>query len=294
MKKFTTFVLIVILSSTLLYGQDTLTTYLSCENRKCDKEFAIYYRKAYPDSSGMWIVEKYHMNGQLRMFGKYSDKKLKKQEGIAVFYHYNGQISEIGQYRDNKMTGIWKKYYTNGDIESIGKRTDDKKDSTWSYYNINSKNLFGEINYINGKAEGESKWYYESGKICEIATYKRDKVKSKLDYDEEGRIIKITEKDGNAEFIGGNMNMVLFLQQNLKYPEELRLQAKEGIVLFHFIVRKDGKIDNIEYQKTAEPLFNQEAARVFSLIKYMKPARDHGQIVEQECTWPIAFRLTSY
>jgi len=78
----------------------------------------------------------------------------------------------------------------------------------------------------------------------------------------------------------------------LKYPEELRLQGKEGVVLFHFIVRKDGQIDNIEYQKSDEPLFNQEAARVFKLIKYMKPARDHGQIVEQECTLPINFRLT--
>ncbi len=190
------------------------------------------------------------------------------------------------------MIGIWKSYYTNGDIESIGKRTNGKKDSVWTYYNINSEKPFGQINYINGKAEGESKWYYESGKVCEIANYKKDKIKSKVDYDEAGNIIEIKEKDGDVEFVGGNTNMVLFLQQNLKYPEVLRLQSKEGVVLFHFIVRKDGKIDNIEYQKSDEPLFNQEAQRVFKLIKYMKPARYHGQIIEQECTLPISFSLT--
>ena len=190
------------------------------------------------------------------------------------------------------MSGIWKNYYTNGDLQSVGKKTNNKKDSIWTYYNLYSKNIFGKLNYTNGKAEGESKWYYESGKICEIAIYKNDKIKSKIDYDENGNIIKIVEKDCNAEFIGGNNNMILFLQQNLKFPKELQLESKEGVVLFHFIVRKDGKIDNIEYQKTSEPLFNKEASRVFSMIKYMKPARDHGQIVEQECTFPIAFRLT--
>ncbi|MCE5332134.1 MAG: energy transducer TonB [Bacteroidales bacterium] len=88
--------------------------------------------------------------------------------------------------------------------------------------------------------------------------------------------------------------MVLFLEKNLKYPEELRLKSKEGVVMFHFIVRKDGKIDNIEYQKSDEPLFNQEASRVFSLIKYMKPAREHGRIIDKECTLPINFRLTNW
>lgn len=253
-KQAITICVLLFLCFNLLYGQDTITTYFSHSWKKCNKELAIYYRKAYPDSSGMWIVKDYHMNGQLQMFCKFSDKRLKKRQGTTMFYHYNGNVSQTGQYIDNKMIGIWKSYYTNGDIESIGKRTNGKKDSVWTYYNINSEKPFGQINYINGKAEGESKWYYESGKVCEIANYKKDKIISKVDYDEAGNIIEIKEKDGDVEFVGGNTNMVLFLQQNLKYPEALRLQSKEGVVLFHFIVRKDGKIDNIEYQKSDEPL----------------------------------------
>lgn len=294
MRKLNTIILLVLLSSSVLQGQDTITTYLNRENKKCSKEFAIYFRKVYIDASGMWIEKKYHMNGNLRMIGKYSDKNLKKPFGDVILYHYNGTISETGQYIDNKMAGIWKKYYSNGNLQSTGRKINDKKDSIWTFYNINSNNVFGKINYINGKAEGESKFYYESGKICEIDIYKNDKIKSKINYDEEGNIIKIQEKDSEAEFIGGNDNMIAFLQQNLRYPEELLTHYKEGIVLFHFIVRKDGKIDNIEFQKLDNPLFNKEALRVFKLIKYMKPARDHGQIVEQECTLPIAFRMTSF
>lgn len=294
MRRLTTIFLFVLLSSNILRGQDTITTYIDRDDRKCLEDLAVYYRKAYPDSTGKWIAEKYHMNGLLRMIGMYSDKTLKKQVGTVVIYHYNGKVSETGQYIDNKKTGIWRKYYSNGDLHSVGRNINDKKDSIWTFYNINSDSVFAKMNYLKGKAEGECKFYYESGKICEIAIYKNDKIKNKIDYDEDGKIIKIAEKDCNAEFIGGTNRMISFLRQNLKYPEELALQGKEGIVLFHFIVRKDGKIDNIEYQKTAEPLFNQEAVRVFSLIKYMKPARDHGQIVEQECTLPIVFRLTHY
>jgi len=294
MRKLTTIIVLILLSSNLLPGQDTITTYLNREEKKCSKELAIYYKKVYHDTSDIWIAKIYHLNGQLRMIGMYSDEKLKKQIGIVVLYHYNGKIAETGQYIDNKMAGIWKKYYTNGDLQSIGKKTNNKKDSIWTYYNIGSNKVFGKINYINGKAEGESKFYYESGKICEIAIYKNDKIKSKIDYDEEGNIIKTAEKDCDAEFIGGNDNMYLFFQKKLKYPEELLIHYKEGIVLFHFIVRKDGKIDNIEFQKSDNPLFNKEALRVLSLIKYMKPARKHGQIVEQECTLPITFRLTAF
>lgn len=291
MRRLIIFLLLILVSTNLLRGQDTITTFQNREDRICSKEFAIFYRKTFPDSLGQWISKQYHMNGQLRMIGMYSDKNLNKQVGSVIMYHYNGKISETGQYLDNKKSGIWRKYYSNGDLHSVGRNSNDKKDSIWTYYNINSDSVFARMNYVNGKVEGECRFYYESGKICEIAIYKNDKIKSKIDYNEEGRVVKRKEKDCNAEFIGGNVRMISFIEQNLRYPEELRLQGKEGIVLFHFIVRKDGKIDNIEYQKTDEPLFNQEAVRVFSLIKVMKPAWDHGQIVEQECNLPIVFRL---
>lgn len=292
-KQAITITILLILCSSFIEGQDTITTFFNYKWKKCDKEFAIYYRKAYPDSSGMWIVEDYHMNGQLQMMGKYSDKGLKKQQGPAIFYHYNGKVSGLGQYSDNKKVGFWKSYFTNGSISSEGKMTNNQADSIWTSYDINGT-VFGKTNYVNGKEEGESKWYYESGKICEIATYNQGKLRNRINFDENGGVVKTTEKDCNPEFIGGDNFMVLFLQENIIYPEELKLKRKEGTVLIHFIVRKDGKIDSVEFQKSDEPSFNQEALRVFSLIKYMKPARFHGQIIESEYILPIVFKLYNW
>ena len=282
--------LLIISCSFSAKGQDTITTYFNHKWKKCDKEFAVYYRKTYPDSSGMWIMEDYHMNGQLQMLGQYSDKKLKKQQGVATFYYYNGNVSSLGQYLNNKPVGIWKKYYTPGGLAYEGKMLNDKPDSTWVYYHMNGS-IFGIKNYVKGKEEGESKWYYESGKISEIIIYKHGKIIDKINYDEEGNIIKPVEKDCDSEFIGGNDKMLLFIRNNLNYPEELRLQGKQGVVLFYFIVRRDGSIDHIEYKKSDEPLFNEEAFRVFDLIKQMKPAYKHGQFVDSEASIPILFRL---
>ena len=146
-------------------------------------------------------------------------------------------------------------------------------------------------NFVKGKREGESKWYYESGNICEIATYKRGKIENKINYDVSGNIIRRVANDSPPELPGGEPNLISFLQDNLKYPEELRLRGKEGIVLFHFVVRKDGSINNIEYIESGEPLFDQEALRTFQLIKYMNPQFLHGQSIDSECVLPISFRM---
>jgi len=287
MKKTTLIVSLLIIScSYSAKGQDTITSYFNHKWKKCGEELAVYYRKVYPDSSGMWIMEDYHMNGQLQMLGQYSDKKLKKQQGWSTFYHFNGNVSALGQYLDNKRVGIWKKYYTSGGLAAEGKMLNDKQDSTWIYYHINGP-IFGERNYVKGKAEGESRWYYESGKISEIAVYKQGEITRKINYDEEGNIIKTVKEDSEPEFD----TMYLFIRNNLKYPEELRLKGKQGVVMFHFIVRKDGSIDNVEYKKSDEPLFNEEALRVFDVFKRIKPAYQHGQIMDRECTMPIIFRL---
>lgn len=283
--------LLLFLCPIFLNAQDTITTYYNRKWEKCDKKFAIYYRKAYPDSSKKWVVKDYHMNGQLQMLGTYSDKRLKKQQGLAIFYHYNGKISTTGQYLNNKEVGVWKSYYTDGRLAAEGKKSNDKNDSIWTYYNLDGS-ILGKINYDKGKAEGESNWFYSNGRLCELATYKRGKIIKKINYDESGNIVENPEEDCSIEYPGGNDKLYSLLKKNLKYPEELRLRGKEGVVMFHFIVRKDGKIDNVEFQKSDEPLFNEEALRVFSLIKYMKPARFHGQIIEKEATLPINFKLT--
>ena len=282
--------LFLVLSFCFVNGQDKRTDYFNIEWKKCSKELAVYYRKVYQDSSKMWIVKDYYMNGVLQMEGKFSDRKLKTQQGTAVYYHFNGRISSTGQFLDNKKIGFWKDYFSNGNLTAEGNMLNGENDSVWTYYHLNGA-IMGKKNFINGKAEGESKWYYESGSICEIAIYEHDEIMSKINYDENGSVVESVEEDCDVEYLGGNDKMMILLRENLQYPYDLQLKGIQGIVLFHFIVRKDGSIDNLQFKKSDESLFNIEALRVFRLIKQMKPAWNHGQAVDSECTLPISFRL---
>ncbi|MDD6210494.1 MAG: TonB family protein [Bacteroidales bacterium] len=284
--------LLIIINSYSAKGQDTITSYYNSKWEECPEERALYYRKAYPDpdSPGMWIVKDYHKNGQLQMTGQYSDKKLKKQQGKAIFYHYNGNVASEGQYLNNKKVGIWKYYFLKGPLRGEGNVVDDKREGIWTFYHQNGS-VFGKENFKKDKAEGESKWYYESGKISEIAIYKNGTVIDKTNFEEDGNILETAEEDSNASFIGEQSDIVRFITENIQYPKELQKKGKEGAVLLSFTVGKDGRIDNIEIAKPDHPLFNEEALRVLRLIKKMKPAREHGQIVEQDLFLPVTFRL---
>jgi len=291
MKRLFAIVLLVCLNATVLFGQDTLRSYLDRKFHKCTIDFAYYYRTVYQGEKGLWVVRQFHMNGNLSALETFADKKLKNQQGVTNYYHFNGQLKETGQYLDGKKVGLWKKYFTNGDLGSVGLYSNDKRDSVWSFYNINSKALFGTTTYVNGKEEGESNWYYESGEKSEVATYRNGKLKSKVNYDEDGYVVDNPMKKCDPTFIGGDYGMIQLIQRHLKYPPALLEKRIEGVVVFHFLVRKDGSLDNIKIMRSDEPLFVDEAVKVFKMINRMKPAQYHGQIVEQECSWPIAFRL---
>ncbi len=273
--------MLIILCSCSAKAQDVIVNFVDHKGEKCHESVALFYNEACFDSSlGMWNVKSYYMDGQLRMKGQCLDKNFKKREGTFVFYHHSGNVQATGEFSDGKRYGIWRDYDRSGNLRAEVSMRNNIKEGPSIYYHANGS-VFGEITYVNDKGEGESRWYYESGQLSEITTYKQGKVKNKINYDENGNIVK---KVKDRDFKINNQ------EQNLVYPEELWLQGKEGIVLIFFIVRKDGSIDNSVYISSGEPLFDQEAIRIFNSIR-TKPVRQHGQIVEYEGVFPVVFRL---
>lgn len=277
-------------TETVLHRQDTITTYYDQCWKECAETRALYYKKKYVDSSGIWIVKDYHINGQLKMSGTYSGVDTNEKNGSAVLYYFDGSVSDSGQYKNNKKVGLWKAFYRGGGLESVGKMSDDMSDSIWTYYHRDGS-VFGVMNYVSGKAEGESKWYYPSGKLSEWVTYRRGKIKRKVNYDVYGTVIKEKGKDSDAELLKTSAQIRSFLLDNLNYPQEMSSEKKEGFVLLNFIVRKNGKIDDIQIRRADHPLFNQEALRVLHLINFMYPIQFHGQFMDYEYTLPINFKL---
>ena len=151
--------------------------------------------------------------GKWLKFDKKTKKKLyegyfENDRPVGEFkrYHKNGKYSAIMFFEKNSTRIRAKFYYDNGNLAAEGIYSKENiKDSTWTFYGTDkaliaretykngvkhgkslkfyrSKNKNGEpilseeLNYIDGKREGEWKQYFENGSIKLKTSYKKDMV----------------------------------------------------------------------------------------------------------------------
>ena len=93
------------------------------------------------------------------------------------------------------------------------------------------------------------------------------------------------------EFPGGASAMLEFLNKNIKYPAMCRENGIQGRVIVSFIVDRDGTIVDPEVVKNVNPLLDQEALRVISIMPKWKSGQQRGKPVRVKYTVPINFRL---
>jgi protein TonB len=87
------------------------------------------------------------------------------------------------------------------------------------------------------------------------------------------------------------VELVKYLQKNIKYPEILQKDGFTGAAFINFIIDENGKATNITCQHTTHPLFSAEAIRVIEKMPRWKPGRQGGKNVRVIMTLPVTFRL---
>lgn len=93
-------------------------------------------------------------------------------------------------------------------------------------------------------------------------------------------------------FPGGEMELMKFLVQNMRYPDSCRAKGIQGRVRLKLIIRKDGSIsDKVEVVESPHPDLTAEARRVVSLMPKWTPAKQGGRAVNLYYTLPFMFRL---
>lgn len=108
---------------------------------------------------------------------------------------------------------------------------------------------------------------------------------------------KIGEKiyrvaDTMPQFPGGEIKMMEFLRENLKWPPEYAEMGIQGRVIIRFIITKDGKIASPTVIRKLAPLLDKEALRVVSIMPDWVPAKHNGENVNAYFTIPISFKLS--
>ena len=104
---------------------------------------------------------------------------------------------------------------------------------------------------------------------------------------EKGRIYDTV--DVRPQFPGGEDACLKFLENNLKYPgNEIHI---EGKVVVSFVVETNGKLTNVQIQRTAHPLLNAEVLRVVTLMPNYEPGMLNGEKVRVRFILPVDFVL---
>jgi protein TonB len=95
------------------------------------------------------------------------------------------------------------------------------------------------------------------------------------------------------EFPGGIPALMKFISENLVYPQEAVNTNIQGKVFLKFVVNPDGSTGRIEITRGVDPLLDNEAARVVSMLPKFKPGKQRGVAVHVWYTLPVSFKLES-
>jgi len=90
---------------------------------------------------------------------------------------------------------------------------------------------------------------------------------------------------------GGIEELMSYVSQNLKYPEEARNLNIQGKVIIKFVVNTDGSVDRAQVVKGIDQSLDNEALRVVNSLPKFRAGRQNGIPVPVWFVMPITFKL---
>ena len=142
-----------------------------------------------------------------------------------------------------------------------------------------------EVNKIlvNGKD------FYDGDQVVNTNKSMQTKVTAEGSVKDNNEIFEIVEN--MPEFPGGMAELMKFLQQNIKYPEQARKDSIQGRVIVQFTIKKTGEVSNTTIVSGVSPELDAEAIRVVNAMPLWTPGEQKGEPVNVKFTLPIQFRL---
>ena len=93
------------------------------------------------------------------------------------------------------------------------------------------------------------------------------------------------------QFPGGQIAMMKYIMENMKYPKQAMKEGIQGRVTVSFIVEKDGRVSNVRLLRSVQPLLDKEAVRVVKSMPKWSPGKHNGKPVRVRFNLPVMFKL---
>ncbi|MBD5356232.1 MAG: M56 family metallopeptidase [Bacteroides sp.] len=173
--------------------------------------------------------------------------------------------------------------------ESIGKITTFSEDTENNVAEkINISNQTEKVFITQETADNHDFTSNKFSESVEVSTLHAESVAN--DKPQQTEVFVAVEK--MAEFPGGQMELMKFLMNNVKYPENAFKNDIQGRVIVKFIIAKNGKIESPTIVKSVDPELDAEAIRVVKEMPDWIPATNDGKPVASWFNVPITFKIT--
>ena len=147
------------------------------------------------------------------------------------------------------------------------------------------------INYITHLQGNDAiKKYGEKGKhgVIVIVTKKNPGASTDVE-PKKANLFTVVEE--MPQFVGGFNALMKFIGDNIQYPAQAKADKTEGTVIVNFVIKNNGKVENVKIDRGINPLLDKEAARVISILPEWIPGKQQGKAVDVSYTIPIQFKL---
>lgn len=93
------------------------------------------------------------------------------------------------------------------------------------------------------------------------------------------------------QYPGGQIAMLKYLMENIKYPKQIMEEGIQGRVTVSFIVEKDGRVSNVRLLRSVQSSLDKEAIRVVKSMPKWTPGKHNGKPVRVRFNLPVMFKL---
>lgn len=188
---------------------------------------------------------------------------------LETVYFNSGKIltqKDYAVYKTRKLDGKVKEWFESGQLRK-------------------------DIDYADGKKNGQLFTYWDNGKLKRADKYENDNLLEGRCMGADGLEISYYDYEKVPVFPRGMNALQNYLSKELKYPKEARRAGIEGRVMVGFIVNKDGAISDIKIAQSVSDELDQEAVRVVQKMAKWEPGMVDGEAVKVAFRLPIQFQL---
>jgi Periplasmic protein TonB, links inner and outer membranes len=299
-----------------LFAQEDITYWKNTGVRVDHRDSADYIRVIVPPGAGRELphLVEYFPNEQVKKVGVILDgRNTRSFQGPVVEYYEDGQKRSEEFFDEGKRVGEGRYYYQNGRLKKLmryGKGssvpamgpTDAAADTLVNYFDslgnvlVTAGNGFvretddedyEEGHYRNGLRDGEWTGSFMKGKYTFSERYENGVVVSGVSRDTAGHSYPYENRGTPPEYPGGIRGLMQFVAGNYRYPPAALAAGVNGMLIFGFVVERDGSIAEIKVTQDLGYGTGAAGVQVLKRARKWKPGYQRGVPVRVSYMLPV-------